>query len=155
MAQTQKRIQQEMAGIQNSLQPLNSTHPLYYTWRGMRSRCNDPTHKNYPNYGGRGIKVCDRWLHSFQNFRTDMGDKPTPNHTLDRINNDEGYSPDNCRWQTRKEQAHNRKNSMWDNGKTLQQIAEENDIPYGTLKVRYNKGLRGDELLKYKRKKRN
>ena len=132
----------------------NSTHPLYYTWRGMRSRCNDPKFNGYHNYGGRGIKVCDRWQNSFKNFVDDVGEKPSPNHTLDRIDNSKGYCKENCRWQTRKEQAHNRCDSLWDMGKTLQQISEEYDIPYSTLKWRYKKGLRGDELLKYKAKKR-
>lgn len=78
--------------------------PTYQTWSGMRRRCTDATRKDYPRYGGRGIKVCERWQ-EFPNFLADMGEKP-PGLTIDRINNDGDYEPGNCRWATRKEQIH-------------------------------------------------
>jgi hypothetical protein len=85
-----------------------SNHPLYRTWVGMRSRCNDPNRPEYKNYGERGIKVCKRW-NNFANFLADMGEKPTPEHTIDRKNNDGNYEPSNCHWVTRTEQILNRR----------------------------------------------
>lgn len=82
----------------------NKQHPLYTTWCGMKERCNREAHGAYKYYGGRGIRVCEKWSKSFQAFISDMGDKPTPAHTLDRVDNDGDYSPDNCQWVTMAEQ---------------------------------------------------
>jgi hypothetical protein len=79
--------------------------PEYLSWNSMRQRCCNPNALNYENYGGRGIEVCERWQ-LFENFVADMGKRPE-NHSLDRIDNDKGYEPGNCRWATRKEQSSN------------------------------------------------
>jgi hypothetical protein len=86
--------------------------PEYRAWCSLKSRCFNPAAINYHSYGGRGIKVCDRWLHSFENFLADMGNKPSKHHTIDRINNDGDYSPDNCRWTTKFEQDANKSNNL-------------------------------------------
>ena len=93
--------------------PSEAKHPLYPTWYGMIARCQNPRAQSYHNYGGRGITVCDRWLESFENFYADMGDRPSKQHTLDRIENDRPYSPENCRWVTSAEQQRNKRNNRW------------------------------------------
>ena len=77
----------------------------YKTWIGMKRRCYDPKCKDYANWGGRGIRVCDQWVKSFPNFLRDMGPRPEGNYTIDRLKSSEDYSPDNCRWATLEEQG--------------------------------------------------
>lgn len=84
----------------------------YRIWWDMNNRCLKPKTKRYESYGGRGIKVCSEWL-NFENFFRDMGHRPTPKHSLDRINNDGNYCKENCRWATAFEQTRNRRTNIY------------------------------------------
>jgi hypothetical protein len=84
---------------------------MYRIWTGMKMRCTNPAETSYPRYGGRGITVCERWMNSFENFYRDMGAKPKGRYSVDRIQNDLGYGPMNCRWATDLEQVNNRSNT--------------------------------------------
>lgn len=83
-------------------------HELYGTWGTMIQRCTNPNNTVWKNYGGRGITVCQEWRISFETFLKDMGERP-PDHELDRVDNDLGYSKENCKWSTAIEQANNRR----------------------------------------------
>jgi hypothetical protein len=86
--------------------------PLYSRWNCMVQRCHNPRNPSFRNYGGRGIEVCPQWRDSFARFIADMGNPPTPEHTIDRIDNDDGYKPENCRWATPAQQLRNRRGNI-------------------------------------------
>lgn len=125
--------------------------PVYSTWQAMLSRCSWAKHPRYHRYGGRGIKVCDRWAKSFVNFYKDMGDKP-PGMSLDRIDNDRDYSSDNCRWATPLQQSQNNSRNIFieyhGKTKTVCEWADEFKIPRSTLTVRLKKGLSFEQSIK-------
>lgn len=118
--------------------------PTWSSWRSMRKRCLDPNTNVYKNYGGRGINICDRWS-VFANFLQDMGERPEGT-TLDRIDNNGNYCPENCRWATLTEQCRNRRNNAWVtlNGETLcvTEWAELLGVKVSTLKERIRRGHR-------------
>lgn len=115
--------------------------PEYKTWCGMKERCLNQNNPAYARYGGRGIEICDHWISSFQRFYADMGQKPSPKHSIERIDNDGPYSPDNCKWATQSEQCRNRRNStiVQYEGKsfTLIGLAEYMGIHYKRLHSLY------------------
>jgi len=94
----------------------NNKSVEYLTWASMLDRCRNKNNKSYKNYGGRGIEVCDRWTNSFENFLEDMGKRPSNKHSIDRINVNDNYEPNNCRWATTYEQSINRR--MFKNNKS-------------------------------------
>lgn len=113
----------------------------YGTWKAMRHRCQNPTHADYDSYGGRGITVCDEWRGSFLAFYRDMGARPSQKYTLERLDNDKGYSKDNCIWATRSVQQANKRDThrVTFQGRTqaLKQWAKELGFSPGTLHGRY------------------
>lgn len=127
-------------------------NPLYETWRGMIRRCCAPNAANYRLYGGRGISVCKRWLDSLDAFASDMGQKPTPKHSIDRYPDNNGsYEPGNCRWATATEQGENRRNSIvitWnDTTLLLSQWSERTGISVQVIGTRLRKGWPLDKVF--------
>lgn len=127
-------------------------HPLYSIWRGMKRRCLDPNHHKYPQYGARGITVCERWQ-DFWAFVADMGPKP-PRHTLEREDNAGGYDPFNCIWAPAKVQQNNKRSNrppITHNGetRTIAEWAEHLKIPYAVLWRRLRDGWTMDRIINH------
>lgn len=120
-------------------------------WTSMINRCTSSNNPRYYRYGGRGIKVCQRWMESFENFFSDMGERPSMAHSVDRIDNDGDYCPENCRWATRKEQQRNQERTMFvtANGLTLpmREWAERTGISIVTLQSRKYRGYTDDQII--------
>lgn len=123
----------------------------YRAWRSMVARCCSSSCAAYPYYGGRGIKVCDRWRESFSAFLADMGRRPSEQHSIDRINNDGNYEPGNCRWATWTEQARNRRSNVLieHNGETLPLVvwAERCGMRPSALAMRLSYGWTIERML--------
>jgi hypothetical protein len=132
----------------------NVTHgasktPAYSVWAHMRGRCQNPNNRAYQYYGARGITVCERW-ETFENFLADMG-HPSPNQEIERIDNDQGYSPDNCRWASKREQQNNRRTNRLityeGRTQTIAQWAREIGKPFNVVRKRLISGWPLSEVL--------
>ena len=127
---------------------------VYSSWKNMKHRCYYIYHNSYDGYGGRGITVCERW-HNFINFYADMGDPPTQQHSIDRIDNNGNYEPGNCRWATKKEQVNNTQQNRFIEyqGKrlTIAQWAEKTGIPRGRLYWRINNQWSVEEIFDHRK----
>ncbi len=126
-----------------------STHKV---WAGMMLRCTNTNEKSYKNYGGRGIKVCEQWTRSFETFLADMGERPSPRHSIERIDNHGDYCASNCKWATRTEQARNKRNNciviFRGESMTLPEAIEKYSVVKpGTAKARFYKGWSIEEAL--------
>lgn len=128
-----------------------ASSPEYKVWHHMKRRCYDPLNRDYRWYGGRGIAICDRWLNSFLAFYEDMGPRPSKDYSIERINNDAGYSKENCKWATQEEQKQNTRNvrKLTYNGETmgLGAWARKLGIDRCTLRLRLSKGWPLDEVF--------
>lgn len=129
--------------VERSTKHGRSGSPEYESWREMRKRCNNQNHKWYHRYGGRGISVCRQWS-SFEQFLCDMGKRPTAKHSVDRVDNDGDYTPENCRWATPIEQAHNtsRTHLIKYGGRVMciSEWSRYTGIPLSTLSQRITRG---------------
>lgn len=132
--------------------------PEYSTWQAMKERCYNENNRSYKHYGGKGITVCDRWLESFENFYEDMGKKPFPDHSIDRIDNSGNYEPGNCRWATYIEQNNNtsRTRLFTVNGqeKKIIELAKENGISQALIQHRLLRGKNIETAIKAKKERR-
>lgn len=126
----------EEASVRNSTHGMRNS-PEYTSWCSLIGRCENELNESYSDYGGRGITVCDRWRSSFESFYEDMGPRPTPKHSIDRINNDIGYCKENCRWATKLIQNRNRRDTViveWKGeSKSLREWSEITGIKFHTL----------------------
>lgn len=142
------------------MKKMNTTHgcagrysktPEYRTWASMKGRCTDQRNTVYPFYGGRGIKVCERWASSFEAFLEDMGHKPSPKHSIDRINSDGNYEPGNCKWSTDKEQNRNRRSNrnftVGDETMCMTDWAKKLGIHYKALWTRIDNGWTMEQVI--------
>jgi hypothetical protein len=139
------------AGKERATTHGKSKTQIYSRWAGIIARCYDEAQISYPRYGGRGIKVCDRWRKSFENFYADMGDVPI-GRQIDRIDNNGDYSPENCRWVSVIDNARNRRTTkmLTYEGRTapLAVWAEEIGIPLTRLSRRIREGWSPEEALR-------
>lgn len=123
----------------------------YRVWTGMKTRCFNPNSEHFKDYGGRGITVCRKWKESFEDFASDMGPRPSMSHSIERVDNDGDYCPENCVWATMKEQAVNRRNTAYLTVKgevtTRVAAARESGLNDGTVRNRLRRGWSDEEAV--------
>lgn len=123
----------------------------YGVWKTMKYRCNNPSNQAYSRYGGRGIKVCDRWNDSFAAFYEDMGPKPSPDYTLERVDNNGPYEPGNCIWADLVHQANNRRSNRFISAQgrtmTMAEWSRHLGIGLGTIWSRLNRGWTDEDAV--------
>lgn len=133
--------------------PNKGFSPEYTIWASMVDRCRPANAQNYKDYAGRGITVCERWAKDFLAFYADMGPRPSPKHSIDRINNDGNYEPDNCRWATPIEQGNNKRTNViieaFGRKQTLAQWAREAGVPTSALWTRLRRRPTAEEAIKF------
>lgn len=142
--------------LKDSISSISKTHgltnsPEYGVWCGMKRRCFNKNELSYPSYGGRGITVCSQWVNSFETFFADMGARPSGNFSIERVNPNGDYSPENCTWIPMRDQAANKRNSIrWlFNGENLlmNEWSVKTGIPVPTLSARKKAGWLIERLL--------
>ena len=135
-----------------------SIPPEYNTWKGMRQRCTNPNHRVYALYGGRGIAVCERWANSFQAFLDDVGPKPSPDHSLDRVDVNGNYEPGNVRWATQQEQCRNQRRNRrliyQGEERTLAEICQAAGVESSHVNYHIRRGSTAEEAVALILKKR-
>jgi len=136
-------LKQELAVKQHTTHGMSKL-PEYINWRHIIQRCTNPNCSKWPYYGGRGITVCETWIHSFSCFYADMGPRPSARHSIDRKDNNKGYSRDNCKWSTQAEQCRNKRNNVWivyrGERIVLAELAELLNVDRTTLGYRIKRG---------------
>lgn len=133
-------LRREISGYSNRTHGQSHRTPEYRAWKSMTQRCRNKNLPSWKDYGARGIKVCDQWIKSFETFFADMGKRPGPSYSLDRIDVREHYTPKNCRWATPKEQVRNRRTTIFvtwkGERKPLSEVCEETGTNYKRAWVR-------------------
>lgn len=128
----------------------NWKSPEYNAWIHMIHRCGNPNDKAFKHYGGRGITVCARWRSSFDDFYEDMGPRPSKDFSLDRVDTNGNYEPQNCKWSTRIEQANNKSENRRINFEgqmlTVREISDKTGLPIRTIRSRVDQGMDGHKL---------
>lgn len=126
--------------------------PMYRRWYNIKSRCQNPNNEKYANYGGRGIHLGPQW-EDFAVFYADMGDPPSPEHTVGRIDNNGPYSAENCQWETRVQRANNKRTSVRISGATMAQHARSLGLTPEALRYRISQGLTETQVLSSEKKR--